>query len=256
MLGENYIKTNDYLQAQEQYINGITLYTMEKESTYFEGNEKIGKLYADLADINYLLAGDYDNAAVNYKSAVNLGYDNASIRYRLGYMSYIKKNYQDALGSFMKAGEGNVKVDNLLFAMGNTLALRNDDYAAEGYFEQLINRLDDEVNQAGGSMYPQTNTDQHDLVTLYLYAANNYGVVLHKIARRTGNSQKNAQSIVQFQQSLRAWDSLTRNQTSMKRLEGSNLAAENIKYVTHPVTDFEPSIYLDIPKTLTDSERL
>ena len=91
---------------------------------------------------------------------------------------------------------------------------------------------------------------------LYLYAANNYGVVLHKIARRTGNSQKNAQSIVQFQQSLRAWDSLTRNQTSMKRLEGSNLAAENIKYITHPVTDFEPSIYLDIPKTLTDQERL
>lgn len=256
LLGENYVKTNDYLQAQEQYINGITLYTMEKESTFFEGNEKIGKLYADLADINYLLAGDYDNAAVNYKSAVNLGYDNPSIRYRLGYMSYIKKNYQDALGSFMKAGEGNVKVENLLFAMGNTLALRNDDYAAEGYFEQLINRLDDEVNQAGGSMYPQTNTDQHDLVTLYLYAANNYGVVLHKIARRTGNSQKNAQSIVQFQQSLRAWDSLTRNQTSMKRLEGSNLAAENIKYITHPVTDFEPSIYLDIPKTLTDQERL
>lgn len=256
LLGENYVKTNDYLQAQEQYINGITLYTMEKESTFFEGNEKIGKLYADLADINYLLAGDYDNAAVNYKSAVNLGYDNASIRYRLGYMSYIKKNYQDALGSFMKAGEGNVKVENLLFAMGNTLALRNDDYAAEGYFEQLINRLDYEVIQAGGSMYPQTNTDQHDLVTLYLYAANNYGVVLHKIARRTGNSQKNAQSIVQFQQSLRAWDSLTRNQTSMKRLEGSNLAAENIKYVTHPLTDFEPSIYLDIPKTLTDSERL
>ena len=254
--GENYVKLNDYLQAQEQYTNGITLYITEKENAAFEGNEKIGKMYADLADINYLLAGDYDNAAINYKNSVDLGYDNATIRYRLGYMSYKKKNYQEALGSFMKAGENNIKERNLLFAMGNTLALRSDDYAAEGYYEQLISQLDQEVSLAGGSMFPQNNADHHDIVTLYMYAANNFGVILHRLAARTGDSQKNAQSIVQLQQSVRAWDSLTRNQTTMLRLEGSNLAEENIKYVTHPVVDFEPSIYLDIPKTLSDSEQL
>ncbi|MBO4857392.1 MAG: hypothetical protein J5527_02625 [Treponema sp.] len=256
LLGENYIKTNDYLQAQEQYTKGITLYTAEKENAGFVGNKNIGILYADLADINYLLAGDYDNAAVNYKNSVELGNDSPSIRYRLGYMSYKKKNYQEALGSFMKAGEGNIKQRNLLYSMANTLALRNDDYAAEGYYEQLISELDLEIQNAGGSVYPQTNADQYDLVDLYLYAANNYGVVLHRLAKRTGDSQKNAESIVQLQQSVRAWDALTRNQKTLLRLEGSNLASENIKYVTHPSPDFEPSIYIDIPKTLTDTERL
>lgn len=256
LLGENYLKTNDYLQAQEQYTKGITLYTTEKENAGFEGNQKIGILYADLADINYLLAGDYDNAAINYKNSVELGNDNPSIRYRLGYISYKNKNYQEALGSFMKASEGNVKQKNLLFSMANTLALRNDDYAAEGYYEQLISALDMEIENAGGSIYPQTNADQYDLVDLYLYAANNYGVVLHRLAKRTGDSQKNAESIVQLQQSVRAWDALTRNQKTMMRLEGSNLAEENIKYVTHPVPGFEPSIYIEIPKTLTDLERL
>lgn len=256
LLGENYIKTNDYLQAQEQYTKGITLYTAEKENAGFTGNKDIGILYADLGDINYLLAGDYDNAAVNYKNSVELGNDNPSIRYRLGYMSYKKKNYQEALGSFMKAGEGNQKQRNLLYSMANTLALRNDDYAAEGYYEQLISELDLEIQNAGGSVYPQTNADQYDLVDLYLYAANNYGVVLHRLARRTGDSQKNAESIVQLQQSVRAWDALTRNQKTLLRLEGSNLASENIKYVTHPSPDFEPSIYIDIPKTLTDTEKL
>jgi hypothetical protein len=140
--------------------------------------------------------------------------------------------------------------------MANTLALRNDDYAAEGYYEQLISELDLEIQNAGGSVYPQTNADQYDLVDLYLYAANNYGVVLHRLAKRTGDSQKNAESIVQLQQSVRAWDALTRNQKTLLRLEGSNLASENIKYVTHPSPDFEPSIYIDIPKTLTDTERL
>ena len=66
----------------------------------------------------------------------------------------------------------------------------------------------------------------------------------------------NAQAIVQFQQSERAWDALTRNQQTMVRLGGSNLAEENIKYITHPVSDFEPAIYIDIPKTLTDNESL
>ena len=60
----------------------------------------------------------------------------------------------------------------------------------------------------------------------------------------------------QFQQSLRAWDSLTRDQKSLVRLDGSNLAQENIKYITHPVTEFEPAIYLEIPKNLTENEGL
>ena len=256
LLGENYLLTNDYLLAQEQFTQGITLYTTEKENAGFEGNENIGLLYSDLGNINYTIAGDYDTAAKNYKNAVALGYDNPRIRYRLGYISYMSKNYLEALGSFMKAGEANNKERNLLLAMANTLSLRNDDYAAEGYYEQLINQLDNEIAVRGGTVFPQTETAGYDLVTTYLYAANNYGVTLFRLAKRTGNSQKNAQAIVQFQQSLRAWDSLTRDQKTLVRLDGSNLAQENIKYLTHPVSEFEPAIYIEIPKNLTEYEGL
>ena len=256
LLGENYLLTNEYLQAQEQFTQGITLYTTEKENAGFEGNEQIGLLYSDLGNINYTVAGDYETAAKNYKNAVALGYDNSKIRYRLGYISYRAKNYLEALGSFMKAGEGIKKERNLLLAMANTLSLRNDDYAAEGYYEQLINQLDNEIVDKGGTVFPQTDDAGYDLVTTYLYAANNYGVTLYRLAKRTGDSQKNAQAIVQFQQSLRAWDSLTRDQQTLVRLDGSNLAQENIKYITHPVTEFEPAIYLEIPKNLTENEGL
>ena len=64
----------------------------------------------------------------------------------------------------------------------------------------------------------------------------------------------NAQAIVQFQQSLRAWDALTRNQDTLVRLLGSNLAEQNIQYITHPMPEFEPAIYTDIAKNLTDNE--
>ncbi|MCQ2588899.1 MAG: hypothetical protein MJ179_00590, partial [Treponema sp.] len=250
LLGENYTKTRDYLRAQEQYTNGISLYSKEKENSGFAGNEQIGNLYADLGDINYFIAADYDNAEKNYNNAIDLGYDNSKIRYRLGFIDYKDKDYLSALASFIKAGEGIERQENLLLAMGNTLTLRNDDMAAEGYYAQLLNKLNNSIAKNAGGILPQSNSKDNELITKYLYATNNAGVNLYRIAKRTGDSSKNAQAIVQLQESIRAWDALSRDQVSMVRAGGSNLAEENVKYITHPFTEFEPSIYLEIPKTL------
>ena len=50
--------------------------------------------------------------------------------------------------------------------------------------------------------------------------------------------------------SIRAWDAMTRNQETMVRLGGSNLAERNIAYMSYPVSDYEPSIYTEIPRVL------
>lgn len=255
LLGEHYIGTADYLQAQEQFAEGISLFTTERDNAGFEGTPAIGKLYEDMGDIKYTISGDYDDALFNYKYSVELENDSPSIRYRIGYIQYKKKNYSEALGAFMKAGDGNVKERNLMLAMANTLYLRGDDYAAQGYYNQLIDELDDNIAE-NGLVLPQANIKDYDLINTYLYASNNYGVTLYKLAKRTGNSALNAQAMVQLSQSVRAWDALTRNQQSMVRLEGSNLAEQNIKYITHPIPEFEPSVYTDISKTLLDNERL
>ena len=253
LLGEHYIETTDYLQAQEQFAEGISLYTTERDNAGFEGTPEIGKLYEDMANIKYSVSGDYDEALQNYKYSVELGNDSPSIRYRIGYIQYKNKNYAEALGSFMKSGDGNVKERNLLLAMANTLSLRGDDYAAQGYYNQLIDNLDSEIAKRG-MVFPQASVKDYDVVNTYLSAANNYGVTLYRLAKRTGNSNLNALAIVQFQQSLRAWDALTRNQDTLVRLSGSNLAEQNIQYITHPMPEFEPAIYTDIAKNLTDNE--
>ena len=255
LLGEHYIGTNDYLQAQEQFAEGISLFTTERDNAGFEGTPSIGKLYEDMGDIKYSIAGDYDDALFNYKYSVELENDSPSLRYRIGYIQYKKSNYVEALGAFMKAGDGNVKERNLMLAMANTLYLRGDNYAAQGYYDQLLDSLDVEIAEEG-LVLPQANVKHYDLINTYLYASNNYGVTLYKLAKRTGNSALNAQAIVNLSQSVRAWDALTRNQETMVRLEGSNLAEQNIKYITHPIPEFEPSIYTDISKTLLDNERL
>ena len=255
LLGEHYMDTTDYLQAQEQFAEGISLYTTERDNAGFLGTPSIGKLYEDMGNIKYSISGDYDEALLSYKYSVELENDSPSLRYRIGYIQYKNKNYLEALGAFMKAGDGNIKERNLQLAMANTLFLRGDDYAAEGYYNQLIDSLDAEIAEEG-IVFPQTSVNDYDTVNTYLYAANNYGVTLYHLAKRTGNSALNAQSIVQFSQSVRAWDALTRNQNTLERLPGSNLAEQNIKYITSPIPNFEPSIYIDIPRTLTDNERL
>ena len=255
LLGEHYIETTDYLQAQEQFAEGISLFTTERDNAGFEGTPAIGKLYEDMGNIKYTISGDYDDALFNYKYSVELENDSPSIRYRIGYIQYKKKNYMEALGAFMKSGDGNVKERNLMLAMANTLYLRGDEYAAQGYYDQLLDELDEKISE-NGLVLPQSSVKDYDLVNTYLYASNNYGVTLYKLAKRTGNSALNAQAMVQLSQSVRAWDALTRNQETMVRLEGSNLAEQNIKYITHPIPEFEPSIYTDISKTLLDNERL
>lgn len=253
LLGEFYESNAEYVQAQEQFADGITLYTKERDNAGFEGNEQIGKLYEDMANLKYFVSADYDDALKNYMSSVELNNDSPQIRYRIGFIQYNNDNLTEALGSFMKASDGNVKEPNLMLAMANTLSLRGDDYAAEGYYNQLVAYLDNEVADRE-MVFPQVNDSDYDIVNTYLSAANNYGVTLYRLAKRTGNSGLNAKSIVQFQQSVRAWDALTRNQTSMLRLGGTNLAEQNIKYVTHNFAEFEPAIYTQIPKTLTDKE--
>ncbi|MCQ2597365.1 MAG: hypothetical protein MJ181_05895 [Treponema sp.] len=256
LAGEEYAKAQEYLRAQEYYTDGITLYTAERDASGLEGNKKIGQLFADQADMDYFITGDYNNALQNYISSVELENDNSSIRYKIGYIQYKKKNYSEALGSFMKAGDGNIKEINLMLAMGNTLTLRGDHYAAQGYYEDLISNLDKQIADKGKTLTPQAVREDNDLITTYLYASNNYGVTLYRLASRTGNSSFNADAIVQFSQSVRAWDALTRNQETMVRLGGSNLAEENIKYITHPVPDFEPAIYTEIPRTILNNEKI
>lgn len=255
LLGEEYVKEKEYIKAMESFSNGISLFTRENVGSGLSGIEDVGHLYSDYGDLQYFVAGDMDGALQNYQDAVSNEYDLGEIRYKIGYIQYDKQNYKDAIGSFMKASEDFANDPSLLLAMGNSLSLRNDNYAAQSYYQRLLSQLND-VKTEKGILFPQVRKDEAEIVENFLKTTNNLGVTLYKIARRTGNSRMNAEAIVSLQDSLRAWDSMTRNQESMVRLGGSNLAEQNINYITHPMAGYEPAIYTDIPKTLTVEEEL
>ena len=250
LLGEEYAAEREYLKALEAYTGGITLFSEFRDTNGLTGNAQVGNLYGDMGDMEFFVSGELGSALLAYQDAVDNFYDTPEIRYKIGFIQYGKRNYAEALGSFMKALEDEHSDRNLLLAMGNTLSMREDNYAAQGYYERLMEYLDSERAQRG-VLFPQTRSDEQEIVDLYLKASNNLGVTLYRLARRTGDSSLNAQAMVNFQESMRAWDALTRNQTTMVRLGGSNLAEQNMKFVSHPLPEYEPAIYTALPRTLS-----
>ena len=255
MLGEEYRDEREYLLAEETYGEGISLFEKENSSSGFESDTNVGRLYADIADLDYFISGDNEHALTNYINAVNNKCDTSSVRYRIGYIQYNKGNYPEALGSFIRSQDSSGNDTHLLLALANTLVQNNDNYVAKGYYERLLALLNAE-RERFGILFPQVRDDQADIVDTYMKASNNLGVTLSRLATMTGQSSYNTQAIVQLQESIRAWDALTRNQETMIRLEGSNLAEQNVKYLIRPTSAYEPAIYTEIPRMLTGEEGL
>lgn len=255
LLGEQYVFEKSFLDAEEIYSRGLKIFSEEHSASGLEANKNIGKLYADQGDIDYFVKGNMDFALQNYMDSIDSGNDTPHIRYKVGYIQYGKENYSEALGSFLKTGELYSEDTNLLFAMGNAFSKQGNFYAGEGYFKQLMDILEEEKSNRG-LLFPQSKLSDFSFVDLYMKASNNYGVLLFNLAKRTGDSTKNGEALAQFQKSLVAWDSISRNQETMKRLEGSNLAEQNIKYISKPLSKYEPALYTEISKTLTDEKGL
>lgn len=250
LLGEQFIKTREYIRAEEILGNGITFYEQENHNNGFVGDQNTGILYADRGDLDYFITGDINSALRNYKQSVALGNDTASIRYKSGFVEYMNRDYDAAMLSFIHAAEMQSDDTHLLLALGNTLSLRGDNFAAQGYYDRLMDRLDFERSKHD-ILLPQVREDQGDIVDLYMRAANNLGVTEYRLARQTGDSRLNADAIANLSVSARAYDALTRNQQTMVRLDGSNLAMQNSKYMTQSKAAFEPEIYTEISRTLT-----
>lgn len=255
MLGEVYTNQSDMILAESTYGKGIDLFERMNNANGFAGDENVGKLYADVADIDYFISGDFDNALRNYQNAVRWQNDVPSVRYKIGYIQYTKQNFEEALGSFIATEDRLPQDTHLLLALSNTLAMRGDNHAASGYYDNLLQIIERRM-QRYSVMLPQVNADEGELVDLYMKATNNWGVALHRIASQTGSSDFNARSMVLFSESARAWDALTRNQETMVRLDSGNLAAQNTKYIINPLSGFEPAVYTDIPYVLEEEKKL
>ena len=248
LLGDLDVENGEYITAEEKYRTGVSLFEKAAEAGLV-GDSNIGQLYASLGDINLMHTGDYDEALRNYSLAAQTQYDVPSVSYKMGYINYSNKNYAEALNLFIKTAEKKPSDTHVLLALGNALSARGDNFAAQGYYQRLMDHLDRQMVRYE-ILLPHDNDDHAAFIRMYKRASNNLGVTLYRLARQTGNSTMNAEALTNFTASIRAFDSLYRNPETLVRQGGSNLAEQNIKYMSMPVPDFEPSIYTEIEPLL------
>ncbi len=249
LMGELRQKDGEYLDALDLYARGIDLYERQRENGSVRQDRRVGLLYADSADIDYFLVDDYGSALGKYESAIAELYDTPSIRYRVGFLEYRGGDYGKAYDSFLLAHADLSEDRNVLYALGNTLMHRDDIFLAQGYYELLMGSLDAEKLRKGVT-FPSSRADFRDFVEEYVKGSNNLGVALYRIAERNGDSKKYARAAALFAESIRASDSLTRDQVSMVRSGAQALAALNLRNMSHPKSEFKPEIYVDIPQLM------
>jgi hypothetical protein len=92
ILGDLDMENKEYISAEEKYRMGSSLFEKEAEAGLV-GDRNVGQLYASLADINYLIIGDYDEALRNYSIASQTQYGTPSVYYKMGYINYSQKKY-------------------------------------------------------------------------------------------------------------------------------------------------------------------
>lgn len=244
-----------YNEAQEIYANALAKYEAYTAQKGIYPSPVVGKLYANYGDISYFIAGDYDEALDAYEHAVRELNNSPSIQYKMGYIHYQKENYSDAMKAMTLAYSEKPNDRNLLYGFGNVLFKYTNYFAAQAYYERLMELLEAEKIRKG-IIFPQTRVDHAEFVEDYMHTSNNLAVVLNRIAVQNGDSNKNGRAISLFGESTRAWDALNRNPETMIRAKTINLAYANIQNMVKPRSAFVPEIYSDIPKTLENEKIL
>jgi hypothetical protein len=272
--GELYDAKGQYIDGERELAISIAKVEESQKSKLITTGGIFGRPYADLGDLHYYIIGDLDTARDLYQKAIDNQYFDPSLDYKIGFTQYAAKDYAAALTSFSKAEEewgyprdrdapppfvptGTGPVDysgkapsNLLFAIGNCFYQRGDYFAAQGYYLRLRDRLEDS-RAALGPLFPEEKPEHRSLLESLVKVDNNLGVVMDRLAARTGDRRKRSEGLVYLTDASQIADTLTTGAPGSLSTGGARtLPFLNQRGILYPVSGFVPQISSDIPRDL------
>ncbi|MBN2509415.1 MAG: hypothetical protein JXB03_04025 [Spirochaetales bacterium] len=248
-LGEVLFDSRQFLDAEQHFLNARRRYEDAAARRVVVPGPMFGRIYKNLGDLYYYVSGEMDAAFAMFEESQNLGYTNADVTYKKGYINYLNGEFLDALKEFYSSEEEFSPNTNLMFAMANTFFQRRDFHSAEGYYARLLERLERERDSAL-ILEPEEREDHAALMENIMRTRNNLGVVYHRLSQASNNKDKFDAALVEFTGSMELFDLLTRDPETDARREVKNLAYVNQRAVLFPMGDFDLQIYPDIPLDL------
>ncbi|MBN1648139.1 MAG: hypothetical protein JW874_08910 [Spirochaetales bacterium] len=228
-IGENLYQDGETRTAQRFFEDAEKLYQAALATRAVKPEAKFGKIYSNLGDVQYFDHLEYDAALRYYNQAEENGYSSRKMDYKQGYIYYSEEDYDSALEEFYHAEDIHAKKNNLLYALANTLFLRNTNSAALGYYLELKDRLEEELASIPEQfLLVYERSDHQSLVRNLMKVHNNIGVAYYAMYLKNGNTTNKTEAMYYFTQSMIYHDRLSRNPDTLVRGDPySNIAVLN-----------------------------
>lgn len=254
------INNREFFPAEEQLVKGAGIYEDAFARRLLSRSPEFGRLYAGLGDLEYFTkAGNMERALQYYLRSEQHGWAPPEMRYRMGSAYYHLGEWRDALERFFTASAELPLNRRLLYALGNASYQRGDYFAAQGYYNRLLDILEMERSRLP-LLLPNDEPEFIELAERLMIARNNMGAAYEILAEQTGDNRYRSRALALYSESARAWDTLTRNpQTMIRSLPapgifgpGVNLPYLNSRNALYPQPGYEPQIFLPIDKDVLE----
>lgn len=249
--GESFYRRQEFLTAEQQFQKGIRLYEDALDRRLLGPASTFGKLYANLGDVYYYISGSLDTALELYTEAQDNLYSTPSIRYKKGFINYSVGNYERAVMEFYQASEGFSMNKNLMFATANTLYHQEQYFAAQGYYNHLLDVLERQEANIPFLMVEERD-DHRSLVEYFMKVYNNLGVTLNRLSERSPDQEKYSRSLAYLTRSTEYSDFLTRNPETLERSAALDLAYLNSRAILYPLAENELQLYSRLPRDMEE----
>jgi len=254
------INNKEFFPAEEQFVRGIELYEDFISRNLIAPTPQLGQLYAGLGDLEYFVkSGNIQAALNNYHTAEKYGFSPPEIQYRMGAAYYQQERWGNALDYLYKAASELPQNRRILFALGNATYKRGDYFAAQGYYNRLLDILENQRVRLP-VLLPNDSAQFLELGERLMMARNNAGVTYEALAKQTGKREYRSKALSLYADSARSWDAITRNPQSMTRMTigdtpgapGINLGYLNANNALHPAPNFTPEIFIRIDRDVSE----
>ena len=246
-LADNLIRSREFVPAEEHLTRGINLFENAIERRLMSPSPNLGRLYAGLGDLEYFVKFDMETALHQYRRSQQLGWSPPEMRFRMGSAYYQLEEWGNALEHLFDAASDLPLNRRVLFALGNASIMQGNYFAAQGYYNRLLDILEDQRSRMP-VLLPNDRPEFLETAERLMMAHNNTGVAHEMLAAQTGDRSHHTRAMAYYTESSSAWDTLTRDPLTMIRSGGTPLPFLNSRNTLQPQTDYEPQIFVRIDR--------
>ena len=247
-LADVLIDVREFFPAEEHLVKGINLYEDAVSRRLISRSPQYGRLYAGLGDLEYFVkTGDMEAALRFYHRSEQNGWAPPEMKYRMGSAYYQLEDWKNSLEYLFASSSGLPLNRRVLFALGNAALKRGDYFAAQGYYNRLLDILETQRSRLP-VLLPNDRPEYLELAERLMMARNNAGVASEMLAAQTGTRSYQTSALAFYAEANRAWDALTRDPRTMIRSGSAPLPFLNSRNALHPQTDYEPQIFIRIDR--------